>query len=304
MTSYLYHIIIGSVLLAGCVKDPDKMEGPTIGSLSIVADEDIAYIVTQEEDIFERTYKHAKLDITYMPEFEMFRHFMDDSVKVIMTTRPLSNEEIEFFAQKKSHPRQTAFATSALAFVIPKNARDTVFTYEQLITMFRDSASRKIFVIENARSGISSEIMKVANLDTLPSHFYAFDSKQEVIEYVQEHDNAIGIVDWSDISDSDNPEAKEILETINLVAISRPVDSIQHGYLRPYQYNLQDRKYPFTRDLYFISRTGRTDLSMGFASFVAGEIGQRIILKSGLLPKYQDERILEITNTSDIKVVK
>ena len=300
----MYHIIIGSLFLAGCVKDPDKMEGPTIGSLYIIADEDIEYIVSQEEDIFERTYKHARLNITYMPEFEMFRHFMDDSVRVIMTTRPLSKEEIDFFDRKNSHPRQTSFATSALAFITAKNSKDTAFIYEQLIAMFRDSTGGKIFVIEDARSGISNEIMRVADLNELPSHFYAFDSKQEVISYVQEHDNAIGIVDWSDISDSDSAEAQKILETIHLAAISRPVDSIQHGFLRPYQYNLQDRKYPFTRDLYFISRTGRTDLGMGFASFVAGEIGQRIILKSGLLPKYQDERILEITNTPDIKVIK
>ncbi len=280
------------------------MEGPTIGTLSIVADEGIEYIVSQEEDIFERTYKHATLNITYMPELEMFRHFMSDSVRVIMTTRPLSGEEIDYFEQKNSHPRQTAFATSALAFITPKTTEDTTFTYEQMITMFRDSAAGKIFVIENAKSGISNEIMRVANLDELPSHFYAFDSKQEVIKYVQEHDNAIGIVDWSDISDSDSSEAKEILNTIHLAAISRPVDSIQHGYLRPYQYNLQDRKYPFTRDLYIINRTGKNDVGAGFASFVAGEIGQRIILKSGLLPKYQDERILEINTTSDIKVIK
>jgi phosphate transport system substrate-binding protein len=38
------------------------------------------------------------------------------------------------------------------------------------------------------------------------------------------------------------------------------------------------------RDLYIINCQGYSGLGMGFASFVAGDIGQRIILKSGLLP--------------------
>jgi phosphate transport system substrate-binding protein len=38
------------------------------------------------------------------------------------------------------------------------------------------------------------------------------------------------------------------------------------------------------RDLYIINCQGFSGLGMGFASFVAGDVGQRIILKSGLLP--------------------
>jgi len=39
------------------------------------------------------------------------------------------------------------------------------------------------------------------------------------------------------------------------------------------------------RDLFIINCQGYSGLGMGFASFLAGEIGQRIILKSGMLPK-------------------
>ena len=66
-------------------------------------------------------------------------------------------------------------------------------------------------------------------------------------------------------------------------AAVRPKDSVQYGFLHPYQYNLQDRRYPYTRDIYYISRSGKSDLGLGFASFIAGEIGQKIILKAGLL---------------------
>lgn len=297
---------VGLVILTlfSCAQAPDKMVGPTTGSVDIIADESIRYIIEQEENIFERNYKHADVHITYLPEQEMFDRFMADSVRVIITTRALNEEEIAYFDRRQSHPIQTSFATGALAFIVKKGSPDTTITYENLIAMFRDSTSGRIFVIEDPKSGITNEILELTGTGELPPHFYALDSKQEIIDYLVSHENAIGIVDWSDISDSDHPWSDQVLTSIALAGISRPVDSIQKGFVKPYQYNLQDAIYPFTRDLYYITRTGKSDVSAGFASFIAGEIGQKIILKSGLLPRFQSERILEIRTTSDIKVIE
>jgi len=280
------------------------MVGPTIGSLDIISDESIKDIVQQEEEIFERNYKYANLNITFLNEYDMFLKFSADSIDAIMTTRALTKEEMDHFEKHNVHPRQYTFAKGALAFVTNKNQQDTAYTYEEILAMFEASAKGNVFIIENAKSGITNEILQLIDKPALPGHFYALNSKKEVLDYVLKHDKAIGIVDWSDISDSDNALTKEVLNTINLIGISRPVDSIQHGFVKPYQYNLQDDLYPFTRELYFISKTGMTDVGTGFASFISGDIGQKIILKAGLLPKFQSERIIEIKNTSDIKVVK
>ncbi len=280
------------------------MTGPTIGKLNILADENLKYIIEQEEDIFERTYKYADVNIHYLPEFELVKTFMDDSFKTAIISRALTNEERQFFIDRGVTPREFPFATSALAFITSGQPKDTAYTYEQMMLFWKTPESGKIFVIENAKSGIAYEVMRLLETNTLPSHFYALKDKNEVIKYLSEHENAIGIVDWSDISDSDNANAKNIMAGVNLLGISRPVDSIQNGYIKPYQYNLQDRQYPLTRDLYFISTTGMSDVGMGFATFIAAEIGQKIILKAGLLPKYQYERIIEIGETEDVKVIK
>jgi phosphate transport system substrate-binding protein len=286
-----------------CMKKADEMTGPTMGKLEILADESLRDIIQQEEEIFERTYEHAQLNITYVSEYDLFQKFLTDSVDAVMTTRALTAEEIKSL-QDKVVPRVYPFATSAIALITNKNSADTTYTYETMVSMFADQKSGNVFVIENARSGITQEVLKWIHQPALPAHFYALNSKKEVLDYVKTHDHAIGLVDYSDISDSDNPYTNEVLKSINLLAVSRPVDSIQYGYNKPFQYNLQDRKYPFTRDLYFISKTGKSDVGTGFASFICGEIGQKIILKAGLLPKFQTERYLEINETSDIKVVK
>lgn len=297
-------ILLFLLAAAACNKKASEMEGPTIGSLDILADETLRYIIEQEEEIFERNYKYADVNISYVNEYDLFEQFMKDSSDAIFTTRALTEEEISYLNARKLFPRQFPFATGAIAFITNKTAADTNYTYQEMISLIRDSTSGIRFVLENVKSGITQEILRMVGKEKLPPHFYALKTKNEVWEYIKAHEQSIGVVDYSDISDSDNPFTRQVLESTRLVGISRPPDSVQFGFVRPFQYNLQDWKYPFTRDLHFITKTGKSDVGIGFASFICGEIGQKIILKAGLLPKYQTIRTLEINHISDIKVVK
>jgi len=299
-----YILFLFFLTTIACVKKPEDIEGPTMGSLSIIADESIKDIVEQEEEIFERFYPYARLEITYANERDMFMKLLDDSIDVIVTTRMLTTEETTHLSKRQSVPRHFQFATSAIAFISNKETGDTVYTYENMKSILGDPASGKIFVIENVKSGLTEEVLHLINKSDLPGHFYALASKNEVLEYVKEHANAIGIIDYAAIGDSDSSFTREVLKQVNLIGVSRPQDSTQYGFLKPFQYNLQDRKYPFTRNLYVINNTGKSDVAIGFASFICGEIGQKIVLKAGLLPTYQTERNLEFNNTGDIKVIK
>ncbi len=299
------HILLLLLLtISSCVSKVEDMEGPTIGKLQIWADTTMCDIVQQEEEAFERIYQYAHLDITYANEHDMFKAFMEDSVDAIMTNRLLTDEETAYLNSLTQIPRSYAFATGAIAFVVNKHTPDTNYTYEQMLNLMANKDAGKVFVIENVKSGITHEVLRLIGQESLPEHFYAFNAKQQVLTYVAENEEAIGLIDYSEISDSDVPYTKEVLSRFNLLGISRPVDSLQAGFVKPYQYNLQDRKYPFTRDLYFISKTGRTDVGLGFATFLCAEIGQKIVLKAGLLPKYQTLRSIELNYTSDIKVIK
>ncbi len=302
ITGYILLLLL--ITASACVRKIEEIEGPTMGSLRILVDESIKDVVQQEEEIFERFYPYAHLDIIYTNERDMFIQLLEDSIDFIMTTRMLTADETEFLTQRQSVPKHFPFATSAIAFITKKVGRDSTFAYEKMISMLGDSTSGKLFVIENVKSGITQEVLQLINKADLPGHFYALPSKQEVLQYVMAHDNAIGIIDYSDIADSDSSYSREVLAQAQLLGISRPQDSIQYGFVKPFQYNLQDRKYPFTRDLYIINNTGKSNVGIGFASFICGEIGQKIVLKAGLLPKFQTERNIEITSGSDIKVVK
>ena len=79
-------------------------------------------------------------------------------------------------------------------------------------------------------------------------------------------------------------------------------DKGKSQYYAPSQNNLAEGTYPLARDLYIINCQGYSGLGMGFASFVAGDIGQRIILKSGLLPiRTPGRKVNFITNNKKEK---
>jgi phosphate transport system substrate-binding protein len=45
-----------------------------------------------------------------------------------------------------------------------------------------------------------------------------------------------------------------------------------------------------------VSREARAGLASGFIAFVAGEKGQRVVLKAGLVPATMPVRIVEVNN--------
>lgn len=74
-----------------------------------------------------------------------------------------------------------------------------------------------------------------------------------------------------------------------------PATARQQLPARPGRLYLRD--YPLTRDVYIVLTDLRGTLPAGFTHFVAGDRGQRIILKSGLVPATRPIRTVEIKET-------
>jgi phosphate transport system substrate-binding protein len=95
-------------------------------------------------------------------------------------------------------------------------------------------------------------------------------------------------VNW--ISDSQDSVSEKFLKSVRVVEVG----SSTSEYCKPFQGYIAEGSYPFCRDLYMISRETFSGLGTGFVSFVAGDQGQRIILKSGLVPATMPIRLIEV----------
>lgn len=306
---FIYGVTMSIFMVTFSCHQGDRLKEstPTTGKIRIACDEMLKGIVMQEEDIFERNYPNAALTIDYLPESQLFEAFLKDTIELIIASRGLDSVEKKFLDQQKNlHPREFPIAVSAIALVSKAGVADSTIEFSDLLDIIRgsDNARNKTLVVEKTRSGIPGYLMSLAGVKRLPDNFYAKDSLPAIIEYVNSHPEAIGLVDWSQLSDSDDPVARQLLGRVTLMSLGNASDSLKGKFYQPYQYNLQDRLYPLTRTLTFITRSGKNDLGLGFASFITGDIGQKILLKAGLLPLYQTDRWIEIHSTGDFKVVQ
>ncbi len=83
------------------------------------------------------------------------------------------------------------------------------------------------------------------------------------------------------------------IKKVNVVAVSQQFVN-DGSYYRPQQGFIYDKSYPFVREIYLISRETFSGLGSGFINWACGEQGQRIVLKSGLVPATMPIRLVQI----------
>jgi phosphate transport system substrate-binding protein len=283
-------------------------ETPTSGDIKIGADESFKPIVDAEVATFTTFYKYAFVEPVYKAENELVADFLNDSVKVIVSSWAPSDKQRETLLDLQTVVRTTVVAYDALALVLNPGNADSLLTYENVKDIFtgkitdwnqinpKSKLGPVSVVFDNVRSGNIRYFRERFELpQQLASNFYSVDSNPEVIDYVSKSPGALGIVSVNWISDNDDSLSFSLLNKIKVAAVSQAFLDESSFYL-PVQGSIYDKTYPFVREVIMNSRESFSGLGSGFVSFVAGEKGQRIILKSGLVPATMPIRIIQVKN--------
>jgi phosphate transport system substrate-binding protein len=292
-------VIIGvvSVLFVRCNKsDTSNNTKDSIlkGSSSIFVDETLTPVIEDQVAIFESKYD-AKIKIVSKSEQEIIVDMCNAKSGIAVLTRNLTDKENKIFVKKKISPKITRFATDAIAFVASKNNKDTLIELKCVIDFMKGRQNSKIkgLVFDNPNSSTVRFMYELAEIDGFPKNgVFSFKTNQEVIKFVAQNDGMIGIVGINWLTQP-MPEMKAYINQVIILSV-KGLKSLQ--FYSPTQNNIAEGKYALARDLFIINTQGYSGLGMGFASFVAGDIGQRIILKSGLLPYTMPGRKIIIRN--------
>lgn len=299
------------VITGACKSAVSKMgtdERPTRGHIRIGVDEAYQLLARAEVETFEGIYTDARIDQIIAPEDSILRLFLADSVRLMITSRSLTDNEVAYLRDKLVIARTTKIASDALALVVNKSNPDGMIQYNQIRDMFLgkisswkqmrpDSPLGDIQVIfDDPGSSNTRMIIKKFDISTLPSYCYAVGSIPAVIDYVEGHPNAMGIIGVNWISDVDDSITHAFLDRVKVVGLTPEFDPESNEYYQPHPAYIADKTYPFIRDVYAISRETFDGLGSGFISFVSGDVGQRILLKMGMLPATVPVRLVQITN--------
>jgi phosphate transport system substrate-binding protein len=282
-------------------------ETTTRGNIKIGVDESFQLLFDTEIYTFQALYQNAHITPIYKPELDILDAFMKDSVRLMVTSRLLTKDEEKYLTSRQIVPRTTKIAFDALALIINKDRVDTLIKYPMVKDIFKGTVKdwKQInpksvpgdiqVVFDNQKSGNVRYFLDKFKLpNQLPKNCLAADNNNEVINYVEKHKNAIGIISVNWISDKNDSVSHVFLNKIHVVGVSSEFDTEGAAYYIPHQAYIADKSYPFIREVYMISRESFTGLGSGFISFVAHDVGQRIILKSKLVPATMPIRLVQV----------
>jgi phosphate transport system substrate-binding protein len=302
-------IALTLLTITACEEPKDKtgktLDTPTTGSIKIMADEGYRPIIETSIDVFDSIYRRAKIEPLYVSEGTAINNLIRDSIQVIVITRKLTEKELSYFLKRGFSPPTTAVAHDALAFIVHPKNRDTLFTIEQIkgilngeITSWKQlnpaSPLQELqIVFDNPLSGtVRYAKDSIALGSSLSPRASALETNEKVIEYVSKNKNALGVIAANWISDTDDRGVQAFRKEIKIADIAKKSGAAGYG---PYQAYLATNDYPFKRTVYIINAQARKGLGLGFASFLAGDTGQRIVLKDGLLPASAVTRLIKAT---------
>jgi phosphate transport system substrate-binding protein len=219
----------------------------------------------------------------------------------------LRPDEISLIQKRQLYPKQLKVATDAIALIVNSSCKDSMLSVKQV----RDILTGKItdwnqlnpkspslavrVLFDNEKSGIVSflaDSVCKGNFSTKNASAMAYNI--DVIEYTASHPGVLGFIGTSWISNKNDSLHLSFHRKIRVMALSESDNPTPENSYKPYQAYLLDNMYPLTRAVYMINTEPRSGLCTGLVSFVASDKGQRIILKSGILPAVAPTRIVNI----------
>ena len=281
---------------------------PTQGEIHISVDDSYTPIIEAELYAFHSFYKYAKISAHYKPEGEAVKDLLNDSVKMVIMSRELTKNELHVFEKINLHPTTLKIAYDAVAIIIHPDNKDSLLTMNQLKDIvsgkkmmwkqvYPQSSLAEISVVFDHKSSGNARLIQEKFIGTasFPKNCFAANSNKEVVDYVTANKGAIGVIGFNWISDRDDTLMLGLLKKIKVVALAVSDTAVgSEEYYKPCQDYIKQGVYPLCRNVYMVSREARAGLGTGFAAFVAGDKGQRIILKSGLVPVTIPPRVIQI----------
>jgi len=286
--------VIGLSLLVSCKKNTDATteikETYDKGATEMYVESSVYPVVEDINEVFKSYYTNADIKLTMLSQNEILKAVYKDSNRLAVLPKTFSVAELEIF-KGKVVPKITPIAKDAVLFITQKNTNDTLINYNDVIEIFKGTkTSDKIFVFHDANSAIVSNIMKDAKVDNVSKNVYYTKTVEEIVSYINKNKNTIGVVGINWMLQPDEKIKESIKELRSMWVYN---DSLKQ-YFAPSQSTIADNTYPLIRTINIIDVQGKTGLGTGFASFAASDKGQRIVLKSGLMPITLPKREINI----------
>jgi phosphate transport system substrate-binding protein len=272
------------------------METTTSGLIHISADESFKPVIDSQVQVFESLHKDAKVIVHYKPEAECLKDLDNDSIRMVLVTRGLTDAEVDRLNKKYSfRPAFGPIAFDAIAVITNNKSKDTVFTMQDIRSIAEGTSGFKYKMLLDGTSETSTVRFVADSLlrgKPLSKNIAGASGSLGVIDYVSGNNDAIGLIGVSWVGNKNDPQVLSFLDKVKIAAVE--CRGCNGTYVKPYQANIVGGRYPMVRPLYYILKENYDGLGSGFANFLIYEKGQLIFQRAYLLPARMQFEVREM----------
>lgn len=301
------------------------------GTAAVFCDDGFKNILDEEIQAFEFTYKDATIVPFYMSEQACIDSMLQDKCQSIIITRDFTKEErAHVKSQNKRIVRSNCIAVDAVAMIVNKNNPVSALSMDEIkriltgeVTRWNQLAGNDTTAIKVVFDSEGSSTVSYMRDTFLPAGKkitdyikpYAQKNNAAVFDVVKNDPDALGIIsvswlgndlslakqvpmesrmeDYANENDSINTE---LTDEVNIIKVSNPNPDNDYSPVayKPYQLYINSGEYPLFRKVWMISTASNSTVLHSFYTFVTGFVGQKIIIKSGIMPYHVHRRVVQV----------
>ena len=294
-------IVLFVLVVFACKKSETSTEEETYvkGKAEIYVDESLMPIVEDQEMVFENKYPKAYIKLLPKSDSDIVNLLLQRKIDIAVLSHELTTTQEKTLKDNDVIGKNTPFCSDAIALVVNQGNTINAITTSEIYEILKGKKTEYQFVFDNQNSSTLSFLMEKAGVKSLPKSVTALNNNLEVITFVSENKNSIGFIGVNWLL-SPSLELESTVKKVKVLAVGSSTENA----VKPTQTYIETKEYPFIRKIYLLNYQGRTGLGMGFASFVKSEVGQRIILKSGLVPVKIPTREIRIVKNNKKEIKK
>jgi len=300
-------LILGLFLACGNKPNPELEEAYQKAASRLVADESF-YPIIDEELYYFQNQTLDSITPVYINEQEAVEQLMKLETWLAFTTRNYTAKEKKNLQDRKYLPRAIPIAYDGLAIIINNANPDTCITVKDFARILRGEISQWSDIYPQNKLGeidvcfdnpLSSTVRWCVDSILGGQQFSAKNigavkTSAAVIDYVENHPNALGIIGSNWLNDKRDTTNVTFKKNITVMAVSKMDSAKSYNSWKPYQYYLYNGNYPMIRTIYALLNEPRSGVPTGFTHFCQLPKGQKIILRAGLLPRSANMNVRDV----------
>ena len=288
--------------------NPAKEEAYQKAAQTFVADESF-FPILDEELFYFNSQRLDTIGVDYMNEQDAVKRLMKLDTWLAFTTRRFTAKDEQSLRDRQYLPRAIPIAYDGLAIIVNNANPDSCITVKDFARILRGEATQWGDIYSKSQLGtidvvfdnpLSSTVRWcvdsiLGGKEFTNPHIGAVQTSAAVIDYVENHKNALGIIGSNWLNDKRDTTNVTFKKNITVMGVSKMDSAKSYNSYQPYQYYLYNGNYPLIRTIYALLNDPRPNgMPTAFAHFCQLPRGQKIILRAGLLPRTANMNVREV----------